>query len=79
MLQKKCFQLLKLKMAVSEKEFKSAILVICAKLLENKATRCEVVDESFKDYNFDVNIEIKRLFNMKTAQEIISKSKVVEK
>ena len=63
---------------VTDKEFKSAILIICAKLLENNATKCEVVDESFKDYNFDVNIEIKRLFNMKTAQEIISKSKVVE-
>jgi len=68
----------KIKKTISEREFKSALLVISAKLLENKATKCEVVDEMYKDYTFDIDIQIKRLFNMKTGKNIIINNKVVE-
>ena len=57
----------------TEKEFQSALLLVARQLLEHKATKCEVKDEIFMDYGFDIDIQIKKLYNVKTGKMIISK------
>lgn len=64
---------------ISDEEFFSALLVISTKLLENKSVSCEVTDERFKNYEFDIDIKINRLVNLDTKQILIKNNKVVEK
>jgi hypothetical protein len=56
---------------LTEKQFKTALLLVCGYLIQNKAKKCEIKDEIIQDFKYTINVEIKSLENIKDKKKYI--------